>query len=76
MQRGKILLVTLVTLGWAMTASAQEGNAWGRYKKDSGDDGTPAAPEPAQVLMIAGGLALAGVYITWRRRKQRVQMPT
>ena len=32
----------------------------------SPDDGAPAAPEPYQLVMLAGGLTMVGGYIGWR----------
>jgi hypothetical protein len=70
-------LVILATLASCLMASAQQGNAWawGHNKDRGGDGGLPAAPEPAEVLMLAGGLTLVGGYIAWRRRQNRVKPP-
>jgi len=36
-----------------------------------GDTGTPAAPEPAQILMLSGGLALVGGFISYHMIRRR-----
>ena len=36
-----------------------------------GDGGTPAAPEPAQILMLSGGLALVGGFISYHMIRRR-----
>ena len=67
----KIWLV-LIVLGSVLTVNAQQANAWALEKtRPKGDANVPAAPEPAQVLLLASGLTLVGGYIAWRRRKQR-----
>lgn len=69
-RRGWLALFVLTSMA---TASADEGSySWWRHDRD--DEHTPAAPEPAQVLLLAGGLTLVGVYIAWRQRKQDVQV--
>jgi len=55
------LAALLLMAGLALTANAQNT----RHKGD--DDGIPAAPEPAQLFLLAGGLTLAGCYVAWRR---------
>lgn len=35
------------------------------------DARTPAAPEPAQILMLSGGLALVGGFIAFRMGRRR-----
>lgn len=76
MHRLRIILTVFGVLGSVLTASADGESTYSRWHRGGDDGQVPAAPEPAQVLLIAGGLALTGVYIAWRRRKQRVQMPT
>ena len=38
-------------------------------RKGGGDDDVPAAPEPAVLAMVAGGVLLAGGYLTLRLRR-------
>jgi|GEM_PF-6692505 len=68
MNMRKIIGALLLTLGLSLTAGADENSTWS-WSRHRDDDHAPAAPEPAQLLLIAGGLTLVGVYIAWRQRR-------
>lgn len=76
MRMKRIVLALFALMAGMLVAAADDDRRWGRdHDRYRDNEGAPAAPEPAEVLLVAGGLTLAGVYIAWRRRKQRVQMP-
>ena len=66
----KALAAMLLMAALALTANAEDV----RHKGNA--DGIPAAPEPAQVLLLAGGLTLTGFYVAWRWYRAQAKINT
>lgn len=71
MKNRNIFRAFLLALGMILTVGAEDSISRSRPKDD--DKGTPAAPEPAQLFLLAGGLAAVGVYVAWRQRRSLAQ---
>lgn len=69
MQAKQMLGLWVLLLGLSLSVSAED-----ERRRDDG--GAPAAPEPTQVLLLAGGLALTGAYVAWHRRRVHAKRPS
>jgi hypothetical protein len=65
-RRTMALAATIAML--SVMAYADPGKKKDKHK-GGGDDDVPAAPEPAVLAMVAGGVLLAGGYLTLRLRR-------
>jgi hypothetical protein len=68
MRKERTIGTMALLLGLSLTALADDDECRRSYY-----DRPRAAPAPAQLLLIAGGLTLVGIYVAWRQQRSHAK---